>query len=167
MYQQPLKFDMTLLLIRENKLAIRYILLFFVTAFFFPLSLRTTSNSIAGKTKPKLLQTETPPEQMIDVENGKALNAQYVLGVRNSVQADITPMTNNKVKVLFKVFSVGPISFKADGERFKGELSVTYLDDDMRISRGDQGNAFVLLRESVERENADRIWKNWKKSWKD
>lgn len=144
-----------------------YYLLAITKFLFFFVAPRTTSNSIAGKTKPKLLQTETPPEQMIDVENGKALNAQYVLGVRNSVQADITPMANNKVKVLFKVFSVGPISFKADGERFKGELSVTYLDDDMRISRGDQGNAFVLLRESGQRENADRIWKNWKKSWKD
>lgn len=26
-----------------------------------------------------------------------------------------------------------------------GELAVTYLDEDMRISRGDKGNLFVLL----------------------
>jgi hypothetical protein len=26
-----------------------------------------------------------------------------------------------------------------------GELAITYLDDEMRISRGDKGNLFVLL----------------------
>jgi hypothetical protein len=26
-----------------------------------------------------------------------------------------------------------------------GELAITYLDEDMRISRGDKGNLFVLL----------------------
>lgn len=126
---------------------------------------RTTSNSIAGKTRPTLFQTNTPPEQLIDVQNGRAVNAEYVLGVRNSVRAEISPMTNNKVKVQFKEFSVGPISFKPEGDKFRGELSVSYLDDDMRISRGDLGNAFVLLRESTQREQANRIWKEWKKSW--
>ncbi len=126
---------------------------------------RTTSNSIAGKTRPTLFQTNTPPEQLIDVQNGRAVNAEYVLGVRNSVRADISPMTKNEVKVKFKEFSVGPISFKPEGDKFRGELSVSYLDDDMRISRGDLGNAFVLLRESTQREQANRIWKEWKKSW--
>lgn len=28
---------------------------------------------------------------------------------------------------------------------YAGELTVTYLDEDMRISRGDKGNLFVLL----------------------
>ena len=74
-------------------------------------------------------------------------------------------MTKNTVKVQFKEFSVGPISFKPEGDKFRGELSVSYLDDDMRISRGDLGNAFVLLRESTQREQANRIWKEWKKSW--
>jgi len=125
----------------------------------------TTSNSIAGKTRPKFFQTNTPPEQLIDVENGRAVNAENVLGIRNSVRADISPLTKSKVKVQFKEFSIGPISYKPDDDKFKGELSVTYLDEDMRISRGDKGNAFVLLRESTQRENADRIWKGWKRSW--
>uniref|UniRef100_A0A7S2G2U7 Plastid lipid-associated protein/fibrillin conserved domain-containing protein n=1 Tax=Octactis speculum TaxID=3111310 RepID=A0A7S2G2U7_9STRA len=126
----------------------------------------TTSNSIAGKTRPKIFQTNTPPEQLIDVENGRAVNAETVLGIRNAVRADISPLTKNKVKVQFKEFSVGPISYKPEGDKFKGELSVSYLDENMRISRGDQGNAFVLLRESTQRKEADRIWKGWKKSWK-
>lgn len=125
----------------------------------------TTSDSIAGKTRPKLFQTNTPPEQLLDVVNGRAVNAEMVLGIRNAVRADISPMTNNKVKVQFREFSVGPISFKPEGDRFKGELSVSYLDEDMRISRGDKGNAFVLLRESTQRKAADRIWRGWKKSW--
>ena len=95
----------------------------------------TTSDSIAGKSRAPLFQTPTPPEQLIDIENGRALNAEKVLGITNSVQADITPATKNKVNVQFKKFKVGPVGFNAP-ESFKGELSVTYLDDDMRISRG-------------------------------
>ena len=125
----------------------------------------TTSNSIAGKTRPRVFQTNTPPEQLIDLENGQAVNAENVLGIRNAVQAVITPLTKNKVKVSFRKFSVGPINFEPDPDKFKGELSVSYLDEDMRISRGDQGNAFLLLRESTQRKEANRIWKEWRKSW--
>lgn len=31
-----------------------------------------------------------------------------------------------------------------------GELAVTYLDEEMRISRGDKGNLFVLLMDDPE-----------------
>mmetsp|Transcript_10240 Transcript_10240/g.16943 ORF Transcript_10240/g.16943 Transcript_10240/m.16943 type:complete len:201 (-) Transcript_10240:37-639(-) len=124
----------------------------------------TTSDSIAGKSRAPLFQTPTPPEQLIDIENGRALNVEKVLGIVNSVQADITPATKNKVSVQFKKFKVGPVGFNAP-ESFKGELSVTYLDDDMRISRGDKGNAFILLRESNSRDEANEIWKEWRKSW--
>lgn len=124
----------------------------------------TTSDSIAGKTRPGFLQVKTPPEQLIDIENGLAVNAERVLGLRNEVEAELTPATQNKVKVQFKKFNIGPITVDAP-ESLKGELSVTYLDEDMRISRGDQGNAFILLRESNKREEADQIWTEWRKSW--
>mmetsp|Transcript_27538 Transcript_27538/g.61176 ORF Transcript_27538/g.61176 Transcript_27538/m.61176 type:complete len:204 (-) Transcript_27538:28-639(-) len=124
----------------------------------------TTSESIAGKSRPAYLQTNTPPEQLIDTENGRALNAEKVLGIRNSVEAELTPATRNKVKVQFKKFKVGPAGFAAP-EGLKGELSVTYLDDEMRISRGDQGNVFILVRESNKRREADKIWREWRKSW--
>lgn len=127
----------------------------------------TTSASIAGKSRPKFLQTPTPPEQFLDVTNGKAVNAERVLfGIRNAVEAEITPATANKVRVQFKKFKIGPLLAFDAPEKFKGELSVTYLDDDMRISRGDLGNAFILLRESNSREEANRIWQEWRKSWK-
>jgi len=124
----------------------------------------TTSDSIAGKSRPKPFRTPTPPEQFIDVENGRAVNAEYVLGIRNSVEAKITPQTKNKVKVNFQKFQIGPLSFKPEAGRFNGELAVTYLDDDMRISRGDKGNAFILLKEATKRKEADQIWKDWRKN---
>jgi hypothetical protein len=79
----------------------------------------------------------------------------------------LTPETKNKVKVDFLEFAVGPIKYKPEPNTFKGELSVTYLDEEMRISRGDKGNAFVLLKESTQRKEANRIWKEWRKnnSW--
>jgi len=49
----------------------------------------------------------------------------------------------------------------------KGTLSVSYLDEDMRVSRGDRGNVFVLLRESNERKAADAAWDGWRTSWPD
>jgi len=128
----------------------------------------TTSDSIAGKSRPKLFRTVTPPEQYLDIDNGRAVNSEYLWGVRNSVEAVLTPETKNKVKVQFQKFSIGPISYTPNGidiNKFKGELSVTYLDEDMRISRGDKGNAFVLLKESAQQRNeANRIWKEWRKS---
>ena len=132
---------------------------------------RTTSASIAGKTRPKLLQTQTPPEQFLDVKKGVAINAEnFNVGFgtfQNSVRADLVPLTKNKTKVQFKEFRVGSplFSYKPEPGTFQGELSVTYLDDEMRISRGDQGNVFVLLRESTQRTNANRIWQAWKQRW--
>jgi hypothetical protein len=124
----------------------------------------TTSDSIAGKTRPAAFRTRTPPEQSLDLENGRAVNAEYIWGVRSSVEAKLTPRTRNKVRVNFERFNVGPLKFTPDPERFKGELSVTYLDEDMRISRGDLGNAFILLRETTQRKEANEIWRQWRNS---
>lgn len=52
-------------------------------------------------------------------------------------------MSKSKVAVQFKQFSIGPITFNAPSS-FKGELDVTYLDKEVRLSRGDKGNIFVL-----------------------
>lgn len=125
----------------------------------------TTSDSIAGKTRANVFQPRTPPEQTLDIENGRAVNAEYIWGVRNSVEAKLTPLTKNKAKVNFQVFNVGPISFKPNPSRFKGELSVTYLDEEMRISRGDLGNVFILLRETPLRKEANEIWQKWREYW--
>ncbi|KAL8536046.1 hypothetical protein ACS0TY_011617 [Phlomoides rotata] len=62
----------------------------------------------------------------------------------NQVTADLTPLNAKKVAVKFDVFKIGGlISVKAPG-RAQGELEITYLDQDLRVSRGDKGNLFIL-----------------------
>ena len=124
----------------------------------------TTSASIAGKNRPRLLQVRTPPEQRIDVANGRAQNAETVLGVTNAVDIALQPATANRVDVRFEKFILGPISFPAPKE-LTGSLTTTYLDEELRISRGDRDNLFVLLRESNMREKADAVWDGWRQSW--
>ncbi|KAM0835744.1 hypothetical protein ACQ4PT_062748 [Festuca glaucescens] len=60
------------------------------------------------------------------------------------VTANLVPLTSRRVAVkfdYFKIFSL--IQIKAPG-RGKGELEITYLDEELRVSRGDKGNLFVL-----------------------
>lgn len=91
-----------------------------------------------------------PILQKIDAKNLKAENSEIVryfglFDVPRKVTAELIPVSPSKVDVQFKVFSLGPISFKAP-ERFKVFLDITYLDDDLRLSRGGQGNIFVLTK---------------------
>ncbi|GBG68594.1 hypothetical protein CBR_g3139 [Chara braunii] len=61
------------------------------------------------------------------------------------VTAELIPLSSSKVEVQFLFFKIlNLISIRPPG-RFKGELDTTYLDEDMRISRGDLNNLFVLL----------------------
>lgn len=106
----------------------------------------TTSVSIAGKSRPSPFQTAYPPEQLIDVAGAKAENSEVVLGVRNAVEIELTPETSSRVGVRFTKFKVGPFAFDAP-KSLTASLEVTYLDETLRISRGDRGNVFVLLRQ--------------------
>jgi hypothetical protein len=109
----------------------------------------TTSASILGKGgAPKV----GPILQKIDAPNGEAVNSEVVqylnvFQVPQKVTAKITPVSDSKVDVKFLQFTLGPISFTAP-DSFVGELDVTYLDDDLRLSRGDKGNIFVLTKYS-------------------
>jgi hypothetical protein len=108
----------------------------------------TTSESILGKNKKKFLQPKGPIYQTIDAESLKARN-QETGPLYNRVDAVLVPEENStsKVKVQFKTFRLlGLIPVKAP-ESARGELDITYLDEDMRICRGDKGNLFVLLME--------------------
>lgn len=53
-------------------------------------------------------------------------------------------MSVNKVAVQFQVFKIGGLLPIKAPPTARGELAFTYLDDEMRISRGDKGNLFVL-----------------------
>ena len=63
------------------------------------------------------------------------------------MDATLEPLSDSKAKVQFQTFRIlGLIPIKAPASAV-GELDCTYLDEDMRISRGDKGNLFVLLME--------------------
>lgn len=63
----------------------------------------------------------------------------------NSVTAELTPESKSKVAVKFlqfKLFNIIPITAP---DSARGWLDTTYVDSDLRISRGDKGNLFVLV----------------------
>mmetsp|Transcript_97923 Transcript_97923/g.281717 ORF Transcript_97923/g.281717 Transcript_97923/m.281717 type:complete len:192 (-) Transcript_97923:54-629(-) len=106
----------------------------------------STSDSIIGKGDfPRI----GPIVQTIDTTSLKAENSEvvsyYGIPVPRKVTAELAPQNDQLTNVQFKQFRVGPIGFKAP-ETFKGYLDITYLDDEVRLTRGDKGNIFVLTR---------------------
>lgn len=106
----------------------------------------TTSDDILGKGSfPRLGGIL----QKIDTVNLKAENREVldVFGFKLSrkITADLTPLSPSMVAVQFKVFTIGPINFNAPAQ-FKSTLDITYVDEDLRLTRGAKGNIFVLTR---------------------
>lgn len=101
----------------------------------------TTSDSILG-TK-RLLRPTGPIYQFIDGPGLRAKN-QETAPFYNSVTAELTPMSDSKVAVQFKTFKILNLLPITAPPSARGELAVTFLDDTLRISRGDKGNLFVL-----------------------
>ncbi|KAL0051262.1 hypothetical protein WJX82_004403 [Trebouxia sp. C0006] len=96
--------------------------------------------------RPAVLRPNGPIFQYIDAPNGKARN-QESWPFFNSVAADLSPETNSRVGVQFtqfKIFGLLPITAP---ESAKGKLDTTFVDEELRISRGDKGNLFVLMME--------------------
>jgi PAP_fibrillin len=107
--------------------------------------LYTTSDSILGTSRPPFLRPFGDIFQTIDAENLKARN-QETVPFFNAVEAELIPVNKKKVNVQFKTFYIlGLIPITAPASA-KGELEVTYLDNDLRISRGNKGNLFILSR---------------------
>ncbi|KAI3841918.1 hypothetical protein MKW92_030205 [Papaver armeniacum] len=102
----------------------------------------TTSASILQTQRPKFLRSRA---------NYQAINADILRAQNmeswpffNQVTADLTPLNSRKVAVQFDQFKIlGLIPVKAPG-RARGELEITYLDEELRVSRGDKGNLFIL-----------------------
>lgn len=105
--------------------------------------LYTTSTSVNGSTRPPPFRPWGPIYQTIDAINLKARNTETT-PFFNQVSADLEPMSATKVKVVFKQFKIlGLIPITAPPTAV-GSLDITYVDEELRISRGDKGNLFVL-----------------------
>ncbi|KAK6254011.1 hypothetical protein QUC31_015731 [Theobroma cacao] len=102
----------------------------------------TTSKSILQTQRPKFLRS-TANYQAINTDTLRAQNMES-WPFFNQVTADLTPLNARKVAVKFDSFKIGGlIPIRAPG-RARGELEITYLDEELRISRGDKGNLFIL-----------------------
>lgn len=111
----------------------------------------TTSTSILGTGKPSFLQASRIVQE-INAAQLTARNAEtFQIGpfkFENAVEAKLTPVSSTRFDVNFIKFVVfGIFSVNVENnDRFTGWLDVTYLDEDMRISRGNKGNLFVLVK---------------------
>ena len=103
----------------------------------------TTSDSIAGKSRPKIFQARKPPEQLLEVAGGRACNSERVLGVRNAVDIALSPATRSRVDVRFETFRIGPLAIPAPD--LTGSLDTTYLDEDMRRVSFVEGWPFLTV----------------------
>ena len=114
----------------------------------------TTSRSILGLNKAPWLRPRDPIYQIIDAFTSRARNEETVksgpLTLKSAVDARLVPWLTDRnsadeVEVKFARFELfgDRIRIKAPA-RAIGRLQTTYLDDDLRISRGDRGNLFVL-----------------------
>ena len=106
----------------------------------------TTSDSILGKGGfPRI----GPIVQNIDTTTLSAKNSEVVkcgfVNVPRSVSAELSPVNGKLTDVKFKKFTLGPIAVDAP-DSSRGSLDITYLDDEVRLTRGDKGNIFVLTR---------------------
>jgi hypothetical protein len=114
--------------------------------------------------------------QCIRTAEAKVYNIAEVLGMPFlegivSVAARFEPVSEKRVNVLFERSIVGlqrlfnyqspnsfirqiesgkkflPLDFSIENRDRQGWLEITYLDEDMRINRGNEGNVFVLTKE--------------------
>uniref|UniRef100_A0A0D6R7R5 Plastid lipid-associated protein/fibrillin conserved domain-containing protein n=1 Tax=Araucaria cunninghamii TaxID=56994 RepID=A0A0D6R7R5_ARACU len=105
--------------------------------------LYTTSETILKRQRPKILRPSGPIYQAINTDSLRAQNME-TWPFFNQVTANLTPLSGRKVAVKFDKFKIaGLISITAPPQA-RGELDITYLDDELRVSRGDKGNLFIL-----------------------
>jgi hypothetical protein len=138
--------------------------------------LYTTSKGILGLDRFPLFKLGQI-YQCIRVSEAKIYNIAEIIGLPMleglvSVAASFDPVSERRVNVIFERSIIGlqrflsyttpakliqqiesgkkflPIDFKIDRGEQQGWLETTYLDQDMRIGRGNEGNVFVLTKET-------------------
>ncbi|KAF5448597.1 hypothetical protein F2P56_029110 [Juglans regia] len=102
----------------------------------------TTSGSILQTQRPKFLRSSAN-YQAINLDVLRAQNMES-WPFFNQVTADLTPLNAKKVAVKFDYFKIGGLIPVKAPDRARGELEITYLDEELRVSRGDKGNLFIL-----------------------
>ncbi|KAL5789830.1 hypothetical protein ACOSQ2_004718 [Xanthoceras sorbifolium] len=103
----------------------------------------TTSESILQTKRPKFLRPNGKIFQAINVDTLRAQNME-TWPFFNQVTANLVPLNARRVAVKFDYFRIaGLIPIKSPGSG-RGQLEITYLDEELRISRGDRGNLFIL-----------------------
>ena len=136
--------------------------------------LYTTSRGLLGLDRFPLLQLGQI-YQCIRTANTKVYNVAEIVGLPFleglvSVAARFEPVSERRVNVRFERSIIGlqslikyrspgefirqveagkkfpPLDFKIDRDQ-QGWLEVTYLDEDLRLGRGNEGNVFVLAKE--------------------
>jgi len=139
--------------------------------------LYTTSKGILGLDRFPLFKLGQI-YQSIRLSPAKVYNIAEIVGLPMleglvSVAATFEPVSDSRINVAFDRSIVGlqrfvsydtpakfiqqiesgkkflPLDFKIDRGEQKGWLEITYLDEDMRIGRGNEGNVFVLTKETV------------------
>ena len=137
--------------------------------------LYTTSKSILGLDRFPLFKLGQI-YQCIRTAEARIYNIAEVAGVPFlegivSVAARFEPVSEKRVNVIFERSIIGlqrflgytspskfiqeleqgkkflPIDFSIENREQKGWLDITYLDEDMRVGRGNEGNVFVLAKE--------------------
>lgn len=111
----------------------------------------TSSASILEVDRPSFLRSYKI-SQIIDARTLSAKNESVVkvgpFDFHYAVEAKLVPQSDSKFEVNFVKFIINNW-FTVDVEnndRFKGSLEITYLDEDLRIARGNKGNVFVLTK---------------------
>ncbi|MEO0835319.1 MAG: PAP/fibrillin family protein [Cyanobacteria bacterium J06642_3] len=139
--------------------------------------LYTTSKGILGLDRFPLFKLGQI-YQCVRTSEAKIYNIAEIIGLPMleglvSVGATFEPVSERRVSVMFERSIVGlqkflgyktpgklvqqiesgkkflPLDFKIDRGEQKGWLDITYLDQDMRIGRGNEGNVFVLTKETL------------------
>ena len=137
--------------------------------------LYTTSKAILGLDRFPLFKLGQI-YQCVRTSEGKIYNIAEIVGLPLleglvSVAATFEPVSDRRVNVMFERYIVGlqrfvgynspkefirqiesgkkflPLDFSIDNRERAGWLDITYLDQDMRIGRGNEGNVFVLTKE--------------------